>query len=680
MRGSVEDDCAEKLPGVQGSTKEAKRRFRNSARASLRKVTRWKNENKVAIATVKLFMSSLSLIVMVSALAAMFHVWEKPEEDLRRELVEYDRALADLVLTNMFKIKEHPEKRWKNLTYFDSCAEWYAGMEGQEETSTWFKNHPAVPSDGIGVERWRIRDSKGQGEYGGTAECPPELIGKKKHEMCRLTCVLKLPTVAELEKCREPTLNILNFNDECLNSKECTNCWALVDRSNELSLTVREEYIDNLAVLKPDAPNPLLSGSGRRRLLDHDVVLRKGTCHYVRKGNVKSTGGDRVYVPPKYGDMVSTLYYAELTDGAYTCQNICDEMIDCEAYFVQHDDQFCRFYSSIDGITFVTGKSEDFQFFTKGDCAPAPAPPPPSSIPLPPPLPPSPPPYPGRGTEYIQMAEIYVSYAKRAEALVPQTNWDFTGSLFFAFTLLTTIGYGNYAPVTDESKLAIIILLFPTILLFGYALGQLAEIILGAIKATRGVLRISDSKTVFEWSRLKFVEESKNLEGWQRYTPTELRKVAESLILNPNKKSLEIVEEYFGSLDREAELEITQAAFALDDFFEYCQEKERYDESFENLWTAGIFIVVLITVSSFVFQELERRDGMVYSILDSIYFLMVSFSTLGLGDIVPSSSESQIFWYFYLIFGLGVFAAALSAAADVLSSRLKSGRRKQTCC
>ena len=124
MRGSVEDDCAEKLPGVQGSTKEAKRRFRNSARASLRKVTRWKNESKVAIATVKLFMSSLSLIVMVSALAAMFHVWEKPEEDLRRELVEYDRALTDLVLTNMFKIKEHPEKRSKNLTYFDSCAEW----------------------------------------------------------------------------------------------------------------------------------------------------------------------------------------------------------------------------------------------------------------------------------------------------------------------------------------------------------------------------------------------------------------------------------------------------------------------------------------------------------------------------------------------------------------------------
>ena len=86
----------------------------------MRKVTRWKNESKVAIATVKLFMSSLSLIVMVSVLAAMFHVWEKPEEDLRRELVVYDRALADLVLTNMFKIKEHPEKRWKNLTYFNS--------------------------------------------------------------------------------------------------------------------------------------------------------------------------------------------------------------------------------------------------------------------------------------------------------------------------------------------------------------------------------------------------------------------------------------------------------------------------------------------------------------------------------------------------------------------------------
>jgi potassium channel subfamily K protein 16 len=31
-------------------------------------------------------------------------------------------------------------------------------------------------------------------------------------------------------------------------------------------------------------------------------------------------------------------------------------------------------------------------------------------------------------------------------------NWSFSGACFFCFTVITTIGYGNYVPATPEGK------------------------------------------------------------------------------------------------------------------------------------------------------------------------------------------------------------------------------------
>ena len=58
------------------------------------------------------------------------------------------------------------------------------------------------------------------------------------------------------------------------------------------------------------------------------------------------------------------------------------------------------------------------------------------------------------GRRFLQVAEIYTLYKKRIEENVPKTNWDFRGSLFFAFTVLSTVGYGNYAPISMSANCA----------------------------------------------------------------------------------------------------------------------------------------------------------------------------------------------------------------------------------
>ena len=82
------------------------------------------------------------------------------------------------------------------------------------------------------------------------------------------------------------------------------------------------------------------------------------------------------------------------------------------------------------------------------------------------------------GKRNMQAAEIYQMYRTQLEGIELSTHWDVSGSLFFAFTVLTAVGYGSYAPVAFESKLAITVATIPGIVIFAYALGLFAGIVM----------------------------------------------------------------------------------------------------------------------------------------------------------------------------------------------------------
>lgn len=52
--------------------------------------------------------------------------------------------------------------------------------------------------------------------------------------------------------------------------------------------------------------------------------------------------------------------------------------------------------------------------------------------------------------------------------------------------------------------------------------------------------------------------------------------------------------------------------------------------------------------------------------LDSLYFSIISLATVGYGDFTPQTDAGKIFTIFYLIFGIGIFAALLN---NLLNSR-----------
>lgn len=57
--------------------------------------------------------------------------------------------------------------------------------------------------------------------------------------------------------------------------------------------------------------------------------------------------------------------------------------------------------------------------------------------------------------------------------------------------------------------------------------------------------------------------------------------------------------------------------------------------------------------------------------LDSLYFSVVTISTIGYGDYSPVTAIGKVFTIFYIIIGFGVFVTAATTVADAIIKQAK---------
>ena len=85
------------------------------------------------------------------------------------------------------------------------------------------------------------------------------------------------------------------------------------------------------------------------------------------------------------------------------------------------------------------------------------------------------------------------------------------------------------------------------------------------------------------------------------------------------------------------------------------------DARFKALTVSATALLIVATVTS---RALEGCNW-----VDSLYFSVVSVTTVGFGDLVPSSDASKLFTVFYVMSGIALIAAYLQAALRRVGSR-----------
>ena len=329
----------------------------------------------------------------------------------------------------------------------------------------------------------------------------------------------------------------------------------------------------------------------------------------------------------------------------------------------------------------------------------------------------------------LQAAEIYQMYRTQLERIEPSTHWDVGGSLFFAFTVLTAVGYGSYAPVAFESKLAITVATIPGIVIFAYALGLFAGIVMSTVthlKIKFGLARARPavSRRARVWARaLRRCDANGDGEltldelvrgaddicrlvgidvgargGTRRQKQGGKNNLTRGRGIDDEDDSAE--EEASASasddnaaprnaLSSRAEAEarsFIQAAFKdadvddsgsltmmesmamVSDLVRVRESQLQEAQSREQLRAALFCVAPVVAAAAFGFAHFEKMAGNEFGILDSFYFVIVSLTTVGLGDIVPSEGYSMIYWYVWMTIGLGLIALILSTAGVVLAN------------
>jgi hypothetical protein len=78
----------------------------------------------------------------------------------------------------------------------------------------------------------------------------------------------------------------------------------------------------------------------------------------------------------------------------------------------------------------------------------------------------------------------------------------------------------------------------------------------------------------------------------------------------------------------------------------------KYREEFRVLL---IFILTLLAGETYLYWDHEG-----WSIVDSLYFSVMTMSTIGYGDFAPTAIFSKIFTIIFLLLSIGVFVAVVS--------------------
>ncbi|CAJ0590825.1 unnamed protein product [Cylicocyclus nassatus] len=191
-------------------------------------------------------------------------------------------------------------------------------------------------------------------------------------------------------------------------------------------------------------------------------------------------------------------------------------------------------------------------------------------------------------------------------------EWDFWTALLFAGTVCTTIGYGHIYPVTNAGK--ILTMIFA---LFGIPL---------VLLVLQDIGKLLTITMKFPWFQTK--------------------RITRRILRCCTKQSLREMQE-----------------------IEACERRDL--EIFDLPIVVGVSLIFgWVLLCSMVLSVWDQK----WSLLESFYFFFISLSTVGLGDLVPSSPRLLVTMFGFILIGLSLVSMVINLLQTKMKKTYEAGR------
>ncbi len=255
---------------------------------------------------------------------------------------------------------------------------------------------------------------------------------------------------------------------------------------------------------------------------------------------------------------------------------------------------------------------------------------------------------------YLQNNQTLINYLKKHHHILDESfknPWEYYSAVFFAFTIATTIGYGNFSPSTPGGLIFTCIYGLVSIPYAGYILVNFAE---SALQFFTYIYSFTIDKVDKAFDLL-------DKDGGGTLDHDEMRAALEELKVTVTDDEFE---KLMFVIDKDNDNEINREEFRNAVDILEADLSEVSGRSAQMAILAGA-LLLWMGLGTLYFSLTEN-----WSYGKALYFSFITLSTVGLGDLVPSKSVGYGVLYAYTLIGLGTLAVAINLVT-VIASKMK---------